>query len=84
MTKFGLERLTGKALSVCLEFIDETGEKFFVYKCKLSLSLVLLHPRRPRGSQSGWEKRRDESFQVFKNALYYCANRRTVSLEFFS
>ena len=23
-----------------------------------------LHPRRPRGSQSGWEKRRDESFQV--------------------
>ena len=22
------------------------------------------HPRRPRGSQSGWEKRRDESFQV--------------------
>ena len=24
----------------------------------------LKHPRRPRGSQSGWEKRRDESFQV--------------------
>ena len=26
--------------------------------------LELLHPRRPRGSQSGREKRRDESFQV--------------------
>ena len=46
MTKFGLEVLTGKAflLSVRLEIIDdETGQKFFVYKCKLSLSLALLY-----------------------------------------
>ena len=43
MTKFGLEVLTGKALSFLLEFIDETGEKFFVCKCKLSLSLALLY-----------------------------------------
>ena len=25
---------------------------------------MLLYPRRPRGSQSGWEKRQDEGFQV--------------------
>ena len=41
--KFGLEVLTGKALSFLLKFIDKTGEKFFVYKCKLSLSLALLY-----------------------------------------
>ena len=35
MTKFGLEVLTGKALSFLLEFIDKTVKKFFVYKCKL-------------------------------------------------
>ena len=38
MTKFGLEVLTGKALSVWLEFIDETGEKVF-----LLTSLALLY-----------------------------------------
>ena len=26
--------------------------------------LAVYHPLRPRGSHSGWEKRRDESFQV--------------------
>ena len=36
------EVLTGKALSVSLEFIDETGENFFVYKCRLSLGLLSL------------------------------------------
>ena len=40
--KLGLEVLTGKALSVWHEFIDETGEKAFVYKCKLSLALLCL------------------------------------------
>ena len=29
-----------------------------------SFKLTDAHPRRPRGSQSGREKRRDESFQV--------------------
>ena len=38
MTKFGLEVLTGKALSVWFEFIDETGEKVF-----LLTSLALLY-----------------------------------------
>ena len=44
VAKFGLEVLTGKALSVCLEFINETGEKVSLYtKCKFSLSLALLY-----------------------------------------
>ena len=30
----------------------------------LNVVLLLLHPRRPRGSHSGREKRRDESFQA--------------------
>ena len=30
----------------------------------LKLAPVLAHPHRPRGSQSGWEKGRDERFQV--------------------
>ena len=33
-------------------------------KWKWKGKLLKAHPRRPRGSQSGREKRRDESFQV--------------------
>ena len=43
VTKFGLDVLTGKALSFWLEFIDKTGEKGFDFKCKLSLSVALLY-----------------------------------------
>ena len=43
MMKFGLEVLSVKASFFLLEFIDETVKKFFVYKCKLSLSLLLPH-----------------------------------------
>ena len=43
VTNFGLEVLTGKALYFLLEFIDKTEKEFFVYKCKLSLSLALLY-----------------------------------------
>ena len=39
MTKFGLEVLTGKALSFWLDFLTW----IVVYKCKLSLSLALLY-----------------------------------------
>ena len=42
MTKSDLEVLTGKALSVWLEFVDETDENVFCYKCKLSLALLYL------------------------------------------
>ena len=43
VTKFGVEVVTGKALSFWLEFIDKTGEEVFCYKFKLSLSLALLY-----------------------------------------
>ena len=35
VTKFGLEVLTGKVLSFWLECIDETDEKFFVFKMQI-------------------------------------------------
>ena len=35
--------LTGKTLSVLLEFINKTNEKVLCYKYKLSLSLALLY-----------------------------------------
>ena len=37
------------------------------------------HPRRPRGSQSGWEKRREESFQVRTKELLGTDSHRTFS-----
>ena len=40
VTKFGVEVVTGKALSFWLEFIDKTGEEVFCYK--FSLALVYL------------------------------------------
>ena len=40
---------------------------------------VLFHPRRPRGSQSGREKRRDESFQVRAKEPLGTDAHRTVS-----
>ena len=43
MMKFGLEVLSVKASFFLREFIDEKVKKFFVYKCKLSLSLLLPH-----------------------------------------
>ena len=44
VTKFGLEVLTGKAFCVFdLNLSIKPVKKFFVYKCKLSLSLALLY-----------------------------------------
>ena len=43
VTKVGLEVLTGKALSFWFELSIKSVKKFFVYKCKLSLSLALLY-----------------------------------------
>ena len=40
---------------------------------------VLIHPRRPRGSQSGREKRRDESFQVRAKEPLGTDSHRTIS-----
>ena len=37
VTKFGLEVLTGKALSFWLEFIDKTGGKVFCLQMQINL-----------------------------------------------
>ena len=42
-------------------------------------SLPLFHPRRPRGSQSGREKRQDESFQVRAKEPLGTDSHRTIS-----
>ena len=44
VTMFGLEVLTGKALSFWLEFIDKTGEKVFCLQMQIKLkSYVILY-----------------------------------------
>ena len=43
VTNFGLEVLTGRALSFLLEFIDKTGEKVFYLQMQIKLkSCVIL------------------------------------------
>ena len=39
--EFGLEVLTGKSLSVWLEFVDETGEKLFCLQMQIRLKSCL-------------------------------------------
>ena len=41
VTKFGLEVLTGKAFSVWLEFIDETGKKVFCLQMQIESCITL-------------------------------------------
>ena len=43
------------------------------------VSRVLKHPWRPRGSQSGWEKRRYESFQAQAEEPLGTDSHRTIS-----
>ena len=43
------------------------------------LQWICVHPRRPRGSQSGGEKRRDESFQVKAEEPLGTDSHRTIS-----
>ena len=44
VTKFGLEVLTGKAFCLFdLNLSIKPVKKFFIYKCKLSLSLALFY-----------------------------------------
>ena len=50
------------APSLC--FKARLSAKPVKWKLFFILMQIKLHPRRPRGSQSGWEKGRDESFQV--------------------
>ena len=44
-----------------------------------SMYHLMYLPRRPRGSQSGWEKRRDESFQVWAKEPLGTDSHRTIS-----
>ena len=46
---------------------------------EITLTLVLVHPRRPRGSHSGWEKRRDESFLVRAKESLGTDSHRAIS-----
>ena len=48
-------------------------------KYHLWLRLVTFHPRRPRGSQSGREKRRDKSFQAQPEKPLGTDSHRTIS-----
>ena len=41
VTKLGLEVVTGKALTVWLEFIDETGEKVFCLQMQIKACVTL-------------------------------------------
>ena len=41
VTKFSLEALTGKALSVWPEFIDETSEKVFCLQMQIKFNTLL-------------------------------------------
>ena len=50
------------APSLC--FKARLSAKPVKWKLFFILMQIKFHPRRPRGSQSGWEKGRDESFQV--------------------
>ena len=45
----------------------------------LASEQLILHPRRPRGSQSGREKRGDESFQVMAEEPSDNDSHRTIS-----
>ena len=42
VTMFGLEVLTGKALSFWLEFIDKTGEKVFCLQMQIKLKYCVI------------------------------------------
>ena len=46
---------------------------------RIRVALLEHHPRRPRGSQSGREKRRDESFQVRAKEPLGTDSHRTIS-----
>ena len=59
-----------KRVSISLIEVYERVGKSLSFKSvkgpKKGWQIKMAHPRRPRGSQSGREKRRDESFQAWK------------------
>ena len=65
------------APSLC--FKARLSAKPVKWKLFFILMQIKLHPRRPRGSQSGWEKGRDESFQVRAKEPLGTDSHRAVS-----
>ena len=57
----------------------QTKVLFFYAKLRNQDTHLFIHPRRPRGSQSGREKRRDESFQVRAEEPLGTDSHRTIS-----
>ena len=52
---------------------------FYWLQLRITCKSGWIHPRRPRGSQSGWEERRDESFQVRAKEPLGTDSHRTIS-----
>ena len=88
-SKFGACAVTGycsfKCSNLCIAFIDSINFRYsYPVPCSFITWLNLIkqarsHPRRPRGSKSGWEKRRDESFQVRAKEPLGTDSHRTIS-----
>ena len=60
------------------------NRSFIVFVLSVASSIFFwfqssLHPRRPRGGQSGWEKRRDKSFQALVKKPLGTDSHRTIS-----
>ena len=76
------ESLLKKRFSVKGRGSNETLGKIeadFLVHPTSTFNLGLRHPRRPRGSQSGWVKRRDESFQAWAEEPLGTDSHRTIS-----
>ena len=67
-----------KSLSSVMCF-RKKGSRVFIQGFDSFLSRDVYNPRRARGSQSGREKRRDESFQIREKELLGTESPRTIS-----
>ena len=72
--------MAGNHSDCCFMVIFENVLEYVFFRSEnFSFCLILEHPRRPRGSQSGREKRRDESFQVRAKKPLGTDSYRTIS-----
>ena len=67
------------SLQVKISFAISASEIEEHKKGSVAVNLEYAHPRRPRGSQSGREKRRGESFQVRAKEPLGTDSHRTIS-----
>ena len=71
-----------RSLQFFIYAVQWSGELFPIDEhnhCKLLTCKRILHPRRPRGGQSGREKRRDKSFQAQAEKPLGTDSHRTIS-----